>query len=148
MTMESKVNVIGDIRVQLVSDDGVVREDFVQKNMVVSSGKALLASILASAAVAPTHIGLGSSNTASAAAQTALISEIGTRRVFNSAIAVDNVVSYTTTFPSGVGTAGVFREAGLFNSATLGTMMCRAAFNTVTKTTADNLVITWNVRIN
>lgn len=146
--IQDNVTVIGDINIKLLDDDGNVTYDSGNKNMVVATGKSLIASLIAGLATAPTHIGLGTSNTASAITQTALLAEVGTRRVFNSVYTTENIVTFVTTFPSGVGTAGTFREAGIFNALTGGVMMCRSAFNAFTKTTADNLVITWNVRIN
>lgn len=142
------IKIAGDINIKLLDDSGNVTYDSGNRNMVVSSGRDLIASLVAGTETAPTHIALGTSNATTALNQTALLGEVGTRRVFNSVYTTGNVVTFVTTFPSGAGTAGTFREAGLFNASTAGTMMCRSSFNAFTKTTADNLVITWNVRIN
>jgi hypothetical protein len=141
------IQVTGDLTLELFRDGVSVHKTEIH-NMVVDSGRNLIAKLLAGTSTRPTHIGLGSINTAPVASNTELFAEIGSRRVFNSAYTTDNVTTYVTTFPSGVGTAAVVREAGLFNASTGGIMLCRTSFNTITKTTADNLVVTWNVRVN
>jgi hypothetical protein len=62
-----------------------------------------------------------------------------------------NVVSYSANFaannPSAPAGGAVLREAGIFNAASGGTMLCRTTFPIVTKLPADALTITWTITI-
>lgn len=147
MSFSDNVKLIGDLTIQIIDANGVVKDTREIHNMVVDTGKNLIAGLIAGGSTKATYVALGSSNVAAAADQTTLDAEMGgTRRVFNSEASVLNVATFVTTYPTG--TSGVYREAGLFTASTGGIMMCRTAFNAITKTTSDNLVITWNVRVN
>jgi hypothetical protein len=145
--IEDTIKVTGDLLIQVTNAAGEVIDSRDIRNMIVDTGRNMLAGLLAGDTVKPTHIALGSNNQASAIGQTGLITETaGTRRAFNSAASVGNVATFVTTYP--IGSSGTYREAGLFSAVTAGVMLARTSFNAVTKTTADNLVITWSIRIN
>jgi hypothetical protein len=50
------------------------------------------------------------------------------------------------TFGAGQST-GAVTEAGIFNDATAGTMLCRTVFDVINKGALDTLVITWKVAV-
>jgi hypothetical protein len=49
-------------------------------------------------------------------------------------------------FPAGTAT-GAITEAGIFNAATGGTMLCRTTFPVINKGSADSLAVTWVVTV-
>ena len=61
------------------------------------------------------------------------------------AVNVDNI-TYEATFNPGQGT-GALVEAGIFNGATGGVMLCRTQFPIVTKEADDTIIIQWTVSI-
>jgi hypothetical protein len=56
------------------------------------------------------------------------------------------VVTYVATFGPGVGT-GAIVEAGIFNAASSGTMLCRTVFSVVNKGADDAMTITWQITV-
>lgn len=56
------------------------------------------------------------------------------------------VVTYSSTFAAGTGT-GSLVEAGIFNAASAGVMLCKTSFDVVNKAAGDSIAITWTVTI-
>lgn len=125
-----------------------INGDVVQEvdNLVVTAGKGYVASRMKDAtATAMSHMGIGSGSTAAAASDTALGTQLG--RVSLTSTSVSGaVVTYVATFAAGTGT-GAVTEAGLFNAASGGTMLCRTVFSVVNKGSADSMTITWTVTV-
>lgn len=120
----------------------------VVKNLVVTTGKNFLASRAVSVAAAVVdHMAVGTGATAPAAGDTTLQTELSRVALDSAGSAAANVCTYTATFPAGTAT-GALTEAGLFNAAAAGTMVCRTTFGTVTKSGTDAITITWTVTIN
>lgn len=117
-------------------------------NLVVTAGKNLLASRLASATSNVVgYMAVGSGNTAPAVADTTLVAEIS--RVATSVAGgtpTGNTVLYTATFPAGVGT-GSLQEAGLFNAVSGGSMLSRTTYAVINKGASDELTINWTITI-
>lgn len=137
----------GEVRVVKYDENMNIVQDLSMKNLVVDTGKNFIAQILTGTLSSSiTHMGVGSSTTAAAAAQTALVTElarvsIGTRNASN------NVMSFVAVFNPGTAT-GTIAEAGLFNAGSSGTMICRTLLSSaVTKTLNDTVAITWTVTI-
>jgi len=125
---------------------GEVKEEKTIDNLVVTTGKAYIASrMVGTAASVMSHMALGSSDTAAAAGNTGLGGELG-RVALTSGAAADNVVTYTASFPAGTAT-GAIVEAGLFNASSSGTMLCRTVFSVVNKGADDAMTITWQVTV-
>jgi hypothetical protein len=57
-----------------------------------------------------------------------------------------DAIQYVATFPAGSGTAAL-TEAGIFNAASVGTMMARTVFAVINKGALDTLTITWKITI-
>lgn len=114
-------------------------------NLVVTLGAEEIAKIVASATsgTRPTHMGIGTSTTAPAAAQTNLIGT-ATRRSLNSTSRSTNQITYSCTFTTGIGTFTV-QEAGLFNASAAGTMFARWLTGAFVKGASDSLTITWRL---
>ena len=127
-----------------VSLNGEVVRDI--DNLVVTAGKGYVASRMKDAsATAMSHMAIGSSTTAAAAGQTALLSELG-RVSLTSTTVSSNVVTYVATFAAGTGT-GAVTEAGILNASSSGTLLCRTEFSVVNKGSADSMTITWTVTV-
>jgi ethanolamine utilization microcompartment shell protein EutS len=123
-------------------NDKVVQE---VDNLVVTSGKEFVASrMVGSSSDVMSHMAIGSGSTAAAAGDTALGSELG--RVSSADSVSGAVVTYSATFGAGTGT-GAVTEAGLFNAASGGDMLCRTVFSVVNKSVSDSMTISWAVQV-
>ena len=120
-------------------------------NLVVTAGKTFVASSMlkttSNSPAAMTHMGVGTSTQDPAGTDTALISQVGSRKAFTTAAdSTDAVVTYICAFAAGEGT-GALTEAGIFNAASSGTMLCRTEFSVVNKGASDSMTITWTVTV-
>lgn len=140
----------GIVDLVLYDSEGNIKETR-SENLVVSTGRAFIASRMASAASAViSHMAIGTNNTAASAAQTALISQsaivaLSTTTIVTTTVTNDTV-QYVCTFGAGTGT-GALVEAGLFNAASAGTMLSRTIFDVINKGASDVLTITWKITI-
>ena len=140
------VNVTGRLKISRLNERGDELEVREVKNLIVAVGKNLITSRLVGNTTAiPSHMAVGSSNTAATTAQTALGTELG-RVVLDSSTRTSNSIAYVATFPAGTGT-GTLTEAAILNASSTGDMLCRTNFNAVNKGSGDVIVITWNVTI-
>ena len=124
---------------QVYLNDDLVRE---VPNMVVSTGISFVSSRMhgASASVM-SHLAIGSDNTAAAANQTALLTELA-RGALTSTTVSGAQVTYVASIPPGTGTGSV-TEAGILNAGSAGTMLCRSVFDAVTKGATDTMQFNW-----
>src|SRR3990167_4281385 len=146
--IQENVKISGNVAFKLVDENGNIKEQF-DHNLVVDTGLAYIASRMKYAtATAMSHMAIGTSSTAAADAQTALITEAARVAFTSSTIVTTTVtndsVQYVGTFGAGVGT-GAITEAGIFNAATVGTMLSRTVFSVINKGASDSLTITWTV---
>jgi hypothetical protein len=134
----------------LVDQFGNIKQEE-EQNLVVTTGLSYLISRAKDAtATAMSHIAVGTGTTAAATTQTALVGEVA-RVALTSTTQVTTTVTgdaiqYVATFPAGSGTAAL-TEAGIFNSASVGTMMARTVFAVINKGALDTLTITWKITI-
>jgi hypothetical protein len=144
--INDQITATGALKIVLTDANGAVKQEQNIKNLVVTTGLGYIASRIKDAtATAMSHMAIGSNATAAALANTALGAELG-RVALTSTTVSNNVITYVATFPAGTGT-GAVTEAGLFNAASAGTMLCRTVFAVVNKQAADTLQITWTVTI-
>jgi len=117
-------------------------------NLVVTAGKGFVASrMIGTSAGVMTHMAVGTGTTNPAAGDTALETQVGSRKAFTTSSAVSGaVVTYVCAFSAGEGT-GALTEAGIFNASSSGTMLCRTEFNVVNKGASDSMTITWTVTV-
>ena len=139
-----KMNVL----ILLIGPDGAVKEVRKGKNMVVTAGLNHIADQLSSVPGegAMSHMAVGSGSTATSAATTTMEGQISDRHALDSRTDSGAVVSYVATFAAGHGT-GALTEAGIFNAATVGTLLCRLTYSVINKGTDDQLVVTWTCTI-
>lgn len=147
--LNDTLKITGAVSIKLLDKGGNVLETREIPNLVVTAGKTFIAASMlkttTNTPTAMTHMAVGTSSTAPAAGDTALGAEAG-RVALASATSSANVVTYTATFPAGTGT-GALVEAGIFNAASSGTLLCRTTFSVVNKGAADAMSITWTITV-
>ena len=137
----------GDVAIVLKDKDGKVKESREINNLVVSAGLTYICSRMADASAGVmSHMALGSGTTAAAAGDTDLESILGSREVLDSTTASSNTIAYVSSFEAGEGT-GAVTEAGIFNAATSGTMLCHVIFPVVNKQADDTMSVTWTITL-
>ncbi len=137
----------GELAMVLRDKNGNVKEERTEKNLVVTTGLTYIASRMKDAsATAMTHMGLGSGTTTEAAGQTDLTTLLGSREALDSTTASSNTIVYVASFEAGDAT-GAVTEAGIFNAASSGTMLCRTKFNVVNKAADDTMNVTWTITL-
>lgn len=134
--------------------DGRIKGVRIVRNLIVSAGKAGMASRLngSGGEAAFTYLAVGTGTTSPAAGNTTLETEIvdsGLARVNATASRVTTSVTndtarLTTTF-SVSGTKAV-TEAGILNAASSGTLLCRQTFSAVNVVSGDSLQLTYSVQ--
>ena len=137
----------GELNIVVKDKDGNVKEQRHEKNLVVSAGLEFICSRMAgTSAGVMSHMAVGSGSTAAAAGDTDLGSLLGSREALDSTTASTNTITYVASFEAGDGT-GAITEAGIFNAATAGTMLCRTVFAVVNKGADDTMSITWTITL-
>lgn len=123
---------------------GKIKYQTTRRNLITSTGAIELAKIVTSATsgTRPTSMGIGTSTTAPASSQSALVAQT-VRRAATPTRSL-NQISYAATFGTGVGT-GTIQEGGLFNATTAGVMFARFLTGTFSKAAADSLTMTWRL---
>jgi len=148
--INDKLKMMGELKIVLSSPD---QEDRIVEvnNLVVSSGLAYIASRMKdTAADVMSHMAIGSGTVDALAADVSVGSQLARVDLTSTTLVTTNVdfdaVQYVATFLPGTGT-GAVTEAGIFNDATAGTMLCRTVYPVINKGEADTLTITWKVTI-
>jgi hypothetical protein len=140
----------GQLSIVLKDKAGNVKDQREVKNLVVNSGLAYIASRMKDTTKgAMSHMALGSGTTAAAASQTDLVSILGSREALDSTtISGSNSekIVYVSAFEAGDAT-GAVTEAGIFNAASSGDMLCRTVFNVVNKAADDTMSVTWTITL-
>lgn len=145
------VNPIGRVHFRFINEKtGAVRDCGWSPNLVVTSGKNHIADQLAARQEAQmSHMAIGTGTTTPVTANTALEVELD-RNALDSRTkgsgADANKVTYICTWAAGDGT-GAITEAGVFNSASAGQMLCRSVFPVKNKEAGESMVMTWILTI-
>jgi hypothetical protein len=151
--MEETLKATGKLTIVLHDENGVVKETRECDNLVVTVGKGYITSrMIGASATVMGFMEVGTSTTAASAGQTALVAAVASSRTAltsstqaTSSTANDSV-TYVATFAAGTGT-GALTEAGIFNAASAGTLLCRTVFSVVNKGASDAMTITWTVTL-
>ena len=150
MQTQEFVKATGNLNIILKDEStGVIKMNTTVPNLVVTVGKNWIASRMANTAQPPqmSHMAIGSGTNAPAVANTALDAQLGIVTLTTAGgTPSGNTVTYQGTFPAGTGT-GSITEAGIFNTGSAGTMLCRTVFGVVTKTANDSISISWAVTL-
>ena len=145
--IKENLKLSGQVNIVLRDAAGNVKEQREIKNLVVNTGLAFIASrMVGTSKAAMSHMALGSSTTAAAAGQTDLVSMLGAREGLDGSVVNANQVQYTASFEAGDAT-GAVTEAGIFNAASGGDMLCRTVFPVVNKAADDTMAVTWTITL-
>ena len=140
----------GQLSIVLKDKAGNVKEQRDVKNLVVNTGLAYIASRMKDTTKgAMSHMALGSGTTAAAATDTDLGTLLGSREALDSTTISgtnNEKVVYVSSFEAGDAT-GAVTEAGIFNAATSGDMLCRTVFAVVNKSADDTMSVTWTITL-
>jgi hypothetical protein len=152
MKINESIELKGSVKVQLFDENGNLKQEHENHNLIVTIGKSYLATWLAAASQAGkfmSYIALGYGTTGPAAGDTVLENEFtggGNARVVGTLTPSTNTWNNTATFAPGNGT-GAVTEAGLFSDLTSGTMFARQVFAAYNKAAGDTLIISWTVTL-
>lgn len=135
------VSVSGSVKIE---KNGV--EIYSGKNLVVTTGYALLAGLIIGTGTAPSHMAFGDSATAAAIGDTALVGTEHERVAMDSIAVVDAAITYVATF-GGLAGSQTCTEMGIFNAAAAGTMLARFLTQSFTISSGDVVTVTWTVTI-
>jgi hypothetical protein len=146
--LREPLRVTGHVLLVLRGPDGEVKQIEEVSNLVVDAGKAHIADRLSTTptGAAMGWMAVGTGGTAPAAANTALGTELD-RNATTSITDAANVVTYVGDWAAGDATSATIQEAGIFNAASVGTMLARATFTAINKGASDTLKITWTVTV-
>jgi len=146
--IKDNLSVKGEVIITLTDENGNLKARQEINNLVVTTGKAYIGSrMVGTSQSVMSHMALGSGTTAPAAGDTALESLLGSREILDSSTnPASGVVIYTSTFEAGDAT-GAVTEAGIFNAATSGTMLCRTTFDVINKGASDTMSVTWTITV-
>ena len=148
MNTQDGIALTGKLTISL--NDEIVQET---ENLVVTAGKEWVAARMKDTSTVMTHMGIGTSTTAAAIGQTALVTEVARTALTTSGGTVAGaVITFATTVPADTpdvtapATAAI-TEAGIFNANSAGTMLARTVFSAVNKGELDTMTISWAVTI-
>jgi hypothetical protein len=145
--MINELKVKGSLDIVVRDKDGKVKDTRQVNNLVVDAGLDFIASrMTANTATVMSHMGIGTGSANPTAADTSLGSQAGSRETLDTIAVTDNAVAYTAVFEAGDQT-GLITEAGIFNAASSGTMLCRSTFGGITKNSDDNMTIVWTITV-
>jgi len=145
--MKEDLKLSGEVTLVLKDSNGNVKQTQTIKNLVVNAGLNFITSRMQNTSKdIMSHMGLGSGTVAAAAGDTDLGSLLGSREALDTDVVNANALIYVCTFEAGDAT-GAVTEAGIFNAASGGDMLCRTVFSAVNKAASDSLAITWVVTL-
>lgn len=146
---EKNIAATGKLQILVKDENGNVKQDIKVPNLVVDDGLEWIAARMYDTGIPDemSHMEVGTDGTAADASDSALGAAVASSRVtLDSTTVSTNTVQYVASFPAGTGT-GALEEAGIFNAASGGTMLCRTTFAVINKAAADSMTITWTITI-
>lgn len=145
-TINEQFSIKGEVTIIKYDIDGNITDKRKIPNLVVDAGKEFIASrMIGTTSAVMSHMGIGTADTIATTLNTALVAQASARVALSQSVAA-KVITYVATFGAGVST-GDIKEAGIFNAASAGSMLCRTTFPVVTKAIGDSIVITWVITV-
>lgn len=149
--MKDTFKVKGTYKFEIQDVNGNVRDSWTVDNLVVNAGLAFLSGLLDGTGTVPTYIALGTSSTAVAGSQTALVAEItdsGLERTTGTTsqettTVTDDTWQITNTFTA-TGSKTI-EEVGIFNAGSGGTMLSRALTTSKAITSGESIAVTYQL---
>jgi hypothetical protein len=143
---DENIKMKGELTITVIDEFGNIKDKRHVPNLVVTAGKGFVASrMVGTSSAVMSHMAVGTNNTAPAAGDTALGTEVG-RTTLSGSTPSGSQVTYSATFAAGTGT-GALTEAAILNAGTGGTMLCRTTFSVVNKGASDTVSISWTVSV-
>lgn len=146
---DAQIEITGRLHIELRGPDGALKDERDIDNLVVTTGKNLIANRMQTTPTFPAigWMELGTGVTAAAIGDTTLQTVIAaSRTALTSATVTNNAIAMVCSFGPGVGT-GAVTEAGTFNAAAAGTMLGHTVFSVINKGASDTMTITWTTTI-
>jgi len=149
-TQKDAIEMSGNVNFVHYDGEGNVLGEYDGHNVVVLGGLQNMANLLLTdvGGVAFDYIAIGTSNTAAATTDTALIGEdsrsAGAGTVTSTTLSEDTAQLQVTFAITGADVA--IEESGVFASASAGIMLCRKTFSDINVSTGDSLQVTWKVK--
>jgi hypothetical protein len=145
--INDSIKVKGNLDIVLKDADGNVKDSRSVRNLLVDDGAEYIASRMITNSGLMSHMAIGEGTTSPAAGNDALENQDGSRVAFDNGFPTRSgaAITYSATFGSGY--TGTITEAGIFDAATNGTMLCRTTFNPISKASVDTMQISWTVTI-
>jgi hypothetical protein len=129
----------------LTGPDGEIKEERRFHNLITTAGKRkLLLAASANQLNAFGYCAIGTGTTAANTADTTLGTEVARSSVITPTNPDSDHLQFQATFAAGTGT-GAITESGLFDAASVGTLLCRQVFSVINKGAGDSLQITWSL---
>lgn len=146
MIDEKPINIKNNVHIELFGPDGTLKDERHVHNLITTVGLAHIADQMESApGEAPmSHMAVGTNGAGGVlVGDTTLNTEVD-RNALTSFLQSTNTVIYIGDWAAGDATA-TLTEAGIFNAAVAGTLLCHAAFAGIVKGASDTLKITWTI---
>jgi hypothetical protein len=141
---EKPMKVKENVHIELIGPDGKLKEKRDIHNLITTVGLNHVADRMSDLGeAAMSHMAVGTDDAGLAVGNTVLGAETD-RNALTSVTQATNTVVYVGTWAAGDATAAL-KEAGIFNAAAAGTMLCRSTFAVINKGALDTLVITWTI---
>jgi hypothetical protein len=115
-----------------------------QDNLIVSDGRRYLGTLLKGAISAPTHVAVGTDNTAPASGDTALAAEVF-RDFITQRITITDGARMRFFLPTTAANGNTLTEAGLFGPTPVSLMMARVTYTGIAKTTSIAINYAWDI---
>jgi hypothetical protein len=137
-TFEQYRNLSEDEKLQYLVDEG--------SNLVVNAGADQIINLMIGANTNSfTNNAVGTSATAVAAAQTALVGQINPQLTVTSRSLESTGKAHYDTFYGSGDNAGTWQETGIFTAG--GVMLCRKVISSFVKTTSNTAVVAWTITL-
>jgi hypothetical protein len=143
MNLKDGISLTGQVVGEITRENGTI-EVFDVSNMVVDTGKTLMAARLGNGSSYVTHMAVGTGNTAAAVGQTALVTETSTRVAVTPTPGTKQI-QFAASF---TGVTATVAEIGLFSASTAGTMIARTVVGPYTLAAGDTISFTWTITVN
>lgn len=150
--MKDTLKLKGLISLKVTDKDGNLKDERLIKNTITNAGLAQIALLAGDASAVPfTYLALGTGTTAAAATDTTLETESSASGLERAAATVSRV---TTTVANDTlqllhaftaGASAAITECGIFNDASVGTLLGRQVFSAVNVVSSDVLTVTYRV---
>lgn len=149
--IQEPIKLKGKVHIVLSDENGNIKKEQTTDNLIVTAGKAWVASALIAAPSAYfTRVAIGTSSTATGVGQTDLQGTELARVVATTSNPTSTTTLLVATFGAGVGT-GTVEEAGIFNATPAGPasgdMFSRYLTSTFVKGAGDTLTINWTITV-